>query len=321
MSLSASAINDASQNNVQPDDTQSNSANLTSLRFSSIVLTGDDASSFLQGQLTCDVSKLEKTQPEYQATAIANLKGRVAFGLWIKWIKLDTGDAHGYELVVSQDCVQALVAHIKKYAAFSKVSVSEPASIYPCIQGEQNTQDLQGEADNETVLNSKVLNSATFSHNKEDDTSEQAANWAVTSIATGNYWITEATQSLFQPQALRLHQQGGVDYDKGCYLGQEVIARLYFKTSPKAYLHRVSGENLADYLPDDAPTDESQSSSSLPSRLGKHIQVVNLLLDSSTNRFEALVMARPEHVAESDLIILPLPPHLQADVARPQPQS
>ena len=55
--------------------------------------------------------------------------------------------------------------------------------------------------------------------------------WQQQAIASGQAWIQAATATLFQPQELRLHQREGIHYDKGCYLGQEVIARLWFKAA------------------------------------------------------------------------------------------
>ncbi|MGP4848528.1 CAF17-like 4Fe-4S cluster assembly/insertion protein YgfZ, partial [Marinobacter sp. 1Y8] len=97
-----------------------------------------------------------------------------------------------------------------------------------------------------------------------------------------------------------LHQRGGMDYDKGCYLGQEVIARIYFKSAPKAFLHYVQGTGEAPSAGD---------------KLDK-IQVVNAM--KNDDGFIALVVARPEQLAESDLSILDLPAALQIDVARPK---
>ncbi|WP_164311229.1 tRNA-modifying protein YgfZ, partial [Streptococcus pneumoniae] len=77
----------------------------------------------------------------------------------------------------------------------------------------------------------------TFNKTQQTDTKL----WEQLSIKTGNYWLTAKTSEMYQPQELRLHQKGGVAYDKGCYLGQEIIARLYFKARPKAYLHRILG--------------------------------------------------------------------------------
>lgn len=236
-------------------------------QFAQLTIQGADAEKFLQGQLTCDVTKLGLS---YQAAAIGNLKGRIEFGLWIK----KQAENH-YDVVISADCIAALQLHLNKFGAFSKFTTSAPVTIYPCV----------------------LDNEPTFSHDKDNgDVSE----WMAISIATGNYWIMASTQGEFQPQELRLHQRGGMDYDKGCYLGQEVIARIYFKSAPKAFLHRVEGSG-------DMPT--------AGDKLNK-IQVVNAL--ATDTGFDALVVARPESLIESDLSILDLPKALQADVARPQ---
>lgn len=243
---------------------------MTTPTFQQITLTGEDTTTFLQSQLTCDVSKLSLG---YQPTAIANLKGRIEFGIWIK-----KQDEKQYDIVISSDCLPSLQAHLKKYGAFSKFTSSEPVSVYPC------------------VLETADSAEPTFSH--ADDKCD-TQDWMARSIATGNYWITAETQGQFQPQELRLHQRGGVDYDKGCYLGQEVIARIYFKAAPKAYLHRVAGQGEVPAA--GASIDK--------------IQVVNAVANSDGG-FEALVVARPEQLADSELTLLELPLQLQADVAR-----
>ena len=237
-------------------------------QFSQLSIQGEDAEKFLQGQLTCDVTKLGLS---YQAAAIGNLKGRIEFGIWIK----KQAEKH-FDVVISADCAEAFQGHLKKFGAFSKFDTSAPAPIYPCV--------LDG--------------LPTFSHKEEHNTSADTEAWMQASLAAGNYWIAAATQGLFQPQELRLHQRGGMDYDKGCYLGQEVIARIYFKAAPKAFLHYVSGTGEVPAAGD---------------KLDK-IQVVNAIADESG--FKALVVARPEQLADSELTILDLPPALQADVAR-----
>ena len=241
-------------------------------QFHQLTLQGSDAEKFLQGQLTCDVTKLGLS---YQAAAISNLKGRIEFGIWIK-----KQAEQQFDIVISADCSDALHAHLKKFGAFSKFDTSAPIAIYPCV----------------------LDDNPTFSHKDTHNTPADTQAWMQCSLAQGNYWIVAATQGEFQPQELRLHQRGGMDYDKGCYLGQEVIARIYFKSAPKAFLHYVQGKG-------DAPK--------AGEKLGK-IQVVNAIDKSSDNssEFEALVIARPEHLADSDLTVLELPTPLQADVAR-----
>ena len=239
-------------------------------QFSQLTIQGEDAEKFLQGQLTCDVTKLGLS---YQAAAICNLKGRIEFGIWIK----KQAEKH-YDVVISSDCADALQAHLKKFGAFSKFDTSESIAIYPCVLADEPT----------------------FSHKDDHNTAKDTQAWMQCSIATGNYWIVAATQGEFQPQELRLHQRGGMDYDKGCYLGQEVIARIYFKSAPKAFLHYVKGSGVVPAAGD---------------KLDK-IQVVNAI--ENDNGFTALVVARPEQLAESTLSILDLPAALQVDVARPK---
>ena len=249
----------------------SQSSNVSVLpQFAQLTLQGEDAEKFLQGQITTDVSKIGLS---YQPTALSNLKGRIDFGLWIK-----KQDENQFDLVVSANCVESLQAHLKKYGAFFKFETNMPTPIYPCV----------------------IADEPTFSHKDEHNTAEDTQAWMQSSIATGNYWIVAATQGQFQPQELRLHQRGGMDYDKGCYLGQEVIARIYFKAAPKAFLHYVKGTG-------DVPT--------AGDKLDK-IQVVNAI--ATADGFEALVVARPAHLDDSDLTLLELPKALQADIARPQ---
>lgn len=223
-------------------------------------LTGNDAEKFLQGQVTCDTKKLTAA---YTPTAICNLKGRVHFGLWIK------KSEDGFSLVMAEDLAEDFAKHIKKYGAFSKISLSEVQSVSLTIKDSQ----------------------ASFDEKKTTPTEDFDA-WAKASIATGNYWVTKSTSELFQPQELRLHQRGGVAYDKGCYLGQEIVARLYFKASPKAYLHRIA---FGD-----------------PKELSDKVQIINQV--TTEQGFEALVVARPD-----DLIgvqVLDLPKNLQGTIGR-----
>lgn len=236
--------------------------------FIQFILTGVDAEKFLQGQITANTAKLND---QFLSTAICNLKGRVEFGLWLK--KLDD---QRFAIVISQDCADSFAKHLKKYGAFSKMTLSSGEPIFAAVEN-------------------KLENSEpSFSLNAEKNTDD----WQKLSIEQGNYWITAATQGLFQPQELRLHQRGGVDYDKGCYLGQEIIARLWFKASPKAWLHRVGGTGEVPNAGD---------------KIGK-IDVVNSI--ATNNGFEALVVARPDDMIEAGLTVLDLPTALQQPVER-----
>lgn len=240
----------------------------TTGQFAALTISGADAEKFLQGQVTVDVRDLQ-IEGQRVYTAICDLKGRVQLGLW-----LTRRDAQSFELICAEDQRETLQAHLKKYAAFSQVSVSVPEKLYPI-----------------------VLVDALADFGRED--TAQWREWQQLMIAQGQVWITAETAGMFQPQELRLHQRGGVDYDKGCYLGQEVVARLWFKAQPKQWLHRISGRG-------DTPSAGQQ--------LAEHLQVVNAVMTDSG--WEALVVARPEALNTHGMTELPLPEALSGSVAR-----
>ena len=236
-------------------------------RFAQFTLNGTDAQKFLQGQVTLHVERLEENVTRY--TAICDLKGRIHFGLWLTKL-----NAESFVIVTTQDQAEEFSKHIKKFGAFSKMKLEDAGVVYPTVQDDTTT----------------------FSAESSD-----IAAWQVQAIQQGQAYIFQATEHLFQPQELRLHQRQGVHYDKGCYLGQEVIARLWFKAKPKAWLHAIQGTG-------DTPD--------VASKLHDHVEVVNSA--PIENGYVALVVARPDALSTLDVQVLSLPEALSGDVARPQ---
>ena len=240
---------------------------MSTLAFSSFTLIGVDAQKFLQGQVTLHVERLEENLTRY--TAICDLKGRIHFGLWLTKI-----NPEHFEIVTTQDQAEEFAKHIQKFGAFSKMKLEAVGQVFPTLQD----------------------NTTTFSAETTD-----VDAWRVQAIQQGQAYIDQAIEHVFQPQELRLHQREGVHYDKGCYLGQEVIARWWFKAKPKAWLHAIQGTGSV-------PAQAEQ--------LHAHVQVVNSAkIDTG---YVALVVARPDALAELEVTVLDLPEYLNGDVARPQ---
>ena len=240
---------------------------MSDLAFSSFTLNGPDAQKFLQGQVTLNAEALAENVTRY--TGICSLKGRIQFGLWLKKVSPES-----FVIAATADQAEELAKHIKKYGAFSKMKLEEAGAVYPVLNG----------------------SSTDFTAAQTD-----IAAWQLQAIQAGQAWITSATAQEFQPQELRLHQREGVHYDKGCYIGQEIIARLWFKAKPKSWLHLVQGTG-------DVPAPATQ--------LNKDIQIVNsIAIDGG---YKALVVAKPAALEELDLQVLALPTSLNGDVARPQ---
>ena len=239
----------------------------TSTAFTSFTLKGVDAQKFLQGQVTLNTEALAENLTRY--TAICSLKGRILFGLWLKKINPES-----FEIVVTADQAEEFAKHIKKFGAFSKMKLEQAGQVFPTLNGD--TTD--------------------FSTTETD-----ISAWQLQAIEAGQAWIEASTSQEFQPQELRLHQREGVHYDKGCYLGQEIIARLWFKAKPKHWLHLVQGTG-------DAPAAATQ--------LNNDVEVVNSI--AVDGGYKALVVAKPAALEELGLQVLDLPEALNGDVARPQ---
>ena len=240
---------------------------MSQLAFTAFSLNGVDAQNFLQGQVTIHVERLPENESRY--TAICDLKGRIHFGLWIKKLNPES-----FELVTTQDQAEEFAKHIKKFGAFSKMKLEETGSVFPTVN------DIQTDfSSTETDINA----------------------WQIQAIQSGQAWIQQSTEHLFQPQELRLHQRDGVHFDKGCYLGQEIVARLWFKAKPKHWLHLIQAQA-------DVPAPATQ--------LNKDVEVVNSI--AFEDGYLALVIAKPAALSELGVTVLDLPDALNGDVARPQ---
>lgn len=82
-------------------------------------------------------------------------------------------NAESFEIIVTQDQAEEFAKHIKKYGAFSKMTLSEQGAVFP-----------------------KVVNGHTEFSSTETDISE----WQKQAIMTGQAWIAQATEHEFQPQ-------------------------------------------------------------------------------------------------------------------------
>lgn len=206
-----------------------------------IKVSGTDAANFLQGQITCDVLKLEK--PTW--SACCDRKGRMLANFWI-WT-----DHQDYFLLLPKALLESLQHHLKKYVVISKVKLSiqedswvvtgitqpntpihHPQITNIALSDSFNRQILIGPYDvMQTLWNQLILNNTHPIGNSA---------WQLLNIRAGITTISLKTQALFTPQMINLQLLGGISFTKGCYVGQEIIARTQHLGQLKRHLYRAS---------------------------------------------------------------------------------
>lgn len=208
------------------------------LAWRALTLTGVDAQTFLQGQLTCDMKLIHAKQASLGC--LLNLKGRIEASLLV------LAQEDGYALLMPSNQLAAVKARLAKYAAFSKVSLNEPAlAIGGLLNADRLPEDLGAQAyavaEHAGVRyvrlpgQHRVLTLSVAEPMPAEHSIAQAA-WQAEAIASGEVCIDATAVDLWQPQELDYHTLGGVSYQKGCYMGQEIVARLYFRGQLKTGL-------------------------------------------------------------------------------------
>ena len=206
-----------------------------------IKVHGDDAESFLQNQLTNDVRNVTKTSA--QTSAWCSPKGRIIASFMI--FKRD--DA--YFLSLSHDLLEHVIKKLSMYVMMSKVTIEDATQSLAHIglSGDTVKDTLKTLPKNATVLE---LSGAEPRFEVFAETEELQALSEATQTAADNHWdylnilsglpsITQASSEAWIPQMVNFIAVDGVDFKKGCYPGQEVVARLNYLGKTKRRMYHI----------------------------------------------------------------------------------
>jgi len=207
-------------------------ADLSNLTIISVI--GDDAEKLLQGQTSCDFASVSE---DYSPLgAFCNHQGRIR-GIF-RAIKLNDG----FLLLTTKSIVESFVAELKKYAVFFKVSINieEDYNVYGLLCEEplnEATNFTERDETNIWIANQTQKPSCYLvTKDLMAVNSEQTNLWHSNEIRSGLSWIEEETFEKLLPHYLKLPELGGISFTKGCYTGQEVIARMHYKGKLKHQL-------------------------------------------------------------------------------------
>ncbi|HUL93549.1 MAG TPA: folate-binding protein [Burkholderiales bacterium] len=194
---------------------------LGTLRFG-----GEDAEGFLQGQLSCDVAEVSPRSSSYGAYCSAKGRMLASFLLW--------RDGEGFAMALSRDLAAAVQKQLSKFVLRSKVKVSDASESIVLVgasgaQAERALADAFPDAgahlrtrDGRLLL---ALPAAEAAGKLGGLELSDAARWRWLDIRAGLPLITAVTRDQFVPQMANLELIGGVSFEKGCYTGQEIVAR------------------------------------------------------------------------------------------------
>jgi folate-binding protein YgfZ len=97
------------------------------------------------------------------------------------------------------------------------------------------------------------------------------AEWEAVSMLAGHYPFRATDAEQFTPQELSYDRNGYVSFSKGCYTGQEIVARMHYRGKLKKQLYLITMDSRRDSFPDDVPvtfcsSDGAEIARSLTSR-------------------------------------------------------
>ncbi|MFZ5723999.1 MAG: YgfZ/GcvT domain-containing protein [Pseudomonadota bacterium] len=218
-------------------------------QYGVLAIDGEDAATFLQGQATCDARLVSPSRGALGA--LCNLQGRMIVSFFV----LADGERN-LRLVMPRTRVAPVLQHLKKYAVFSRVALRD-ASAELHLTGLLGTgaddalAALTGHAPAQAhaaVTTDSVA--ALRLHGRHrflllspsvlpvpHGTASDFAHWTQAAIAAGELLVDDANADRFLPQALNYDLIDGVSFKKGCYTGQEVVARMHFKGRMKERLY------------------------------------------------------------------------------------
>ena len=225
--------------------------------LATIHVDGDDAEAFLQGQLSSDVAALAPGKSQWSSYNSA--KGRMLASLRL-WRERDGG----YGLLLSADLASAMAKRLSMFVLRAKVRLTDRSSTHAPIgvggqaaaaaikatlailPGADEMIDLPdrhatlvGLGDGRFVLVADATGAASMAADlAEEAATADEAIWRWLSITAGVPLVTAATSDQFVPQMLNWDALQGISFQKGCYPGQEIVARMRYLGRLKERLYR-----------------------------------------------------------------------------------
>jgi len=201
-------------------------------------ISGSDAKTFLQAQLSNDIDKLDILI--VQINAYCQHQGKILALFWV------TKNEDSYFLSFPLDLLETIKPRLQMFVIMSDVAIEDVTKEYIQVGSIDETHQKA------LVINEKL---SLIIANKQDISKfnmEPIDRWNMACIDSCLPEIFSVTSEKLVPQMLNLDlNEFGVNFSKGCYPGQEVVARLHYLGSAKRRLFAFmldSDANVGDSL-------------------------------------------------------------------------
>lgn len=275
------------------------------LHFAVLTVSGKDAAKLLQGQITCNINDISETKSSL--AAMCNPKGRVMAAFLI------VKNADTYVLILPVEMATGVKQRLQMYVLRSDVKISDSSNEF-CLMGlsgaAQSTQPFVTKTLAESIAivfpaynrqllllpnAEQAMQFWTDKINKDCYHVSDLTAWSYLDILTGIPWVTKATSEEFIPQMLNLDKLGAISFTKGCYTGQEIVARTHYLGKAKREL----------YLAECQTTQLPEAGTCIVNIASETLDIVGKVLLAMLDQHSCkLLVILPSDEAESDNLAL-----------------
>jgi tRNA-modifying protein YgfZ len=232
-----------------------------------LTISGKDAAKLLQGQITCNVNDV--TGIKSTPGALCNPKGRAV----TTFLLVKTGDA--FLMVLPVELLEPVKKRLQLYVLRSDVTLTnssgqhcliglcqpaaQAAPLFATSQNEIISVNLSASQSRQLVIAQADKAIALWSDRvgKQGFQPENSEQWRYLDIISGIPWLTTETSEQFIPQMLNLDLLGGISFNKGCYTGQEIVARTHYLGKAKRALFLAECNTHSPPAPNSTIIDDS----------------------------------------------------------------
>ena len=237
-------------------DKTMNKKRLINLNYLNILeIVGEGAIELLQGQLTCDMGKVSSKNPTQGA--ICNVKGRIISSFIV--VAPNDENTNKFWLIGPELMMKKTQDVLKKYSPFYQVDISILSdkdlyganndaleSFFPDLNFNDNqyirhSSLVLGYLDKKIRL--VITNKGDTVFKDSGEISSDLGDWHLDNFLIKDVEITEDLSEKLTPHEINYDVSERIDFEKGCYTGQEIVARMHYRAKSLPRLYLTEGSN------------------------------------------------------------------------------